>query len=765
MDRRDFLKTTSGVMAGAALGARAFAAGGLSAPESRILPINRGWRFLPSVPAGAHEKGFDEKGMALVTVPHTNTPLPWHSFEEKEYAFVSLYRRTLRVPASAAGKRVFIDFEGAMTATAVYINGTKLGEYKGGYTPFSFELTDHIRFGEDNLLSLEVDSTERADIPPFGDQIDYLTFGGLYREVALRIVPKSFLANIAARPKNVLTKPGLDVLCLVEEGHSGQELEVLLEDRGKVIAKARASVVDKETLVRFPPLPSIALWDLEKPQLYTLRVRLSEKGQFLDEDTRRFGFREAVFTEQGFSLNGKIIKLRGLNRHQTFPFVGQAMPRRVQRRDAWILRHELNLNIVRTSHYPQSPHFLDACDELGLMVLEEIPGWNHIGNEAWQDLAVDNVARMVTRDWNHPSIILWGVRINESDDNHAFYTRTNAMARSLDPTRQTGGIRAGRDYDSEFLEDVFTFNDFGWPLKPPRHARQLNTEFCGHMFPTKSIDNNERHLEHTIRHARMHDFMGTDVRYSGAIGWCAFDYNTHAYYGSGDRICYHGVMDIFRLPKPAAGFYKSQVSPQKEIVLEPAFHWAIGDSNEHFKIGLISSNCEHLKLYLRQKESFKLFAEVDPDRAQFPHLQYPPFTVDIGKILGWDFGELKIEGYIGGHLKITRLFSRSGADHNFEAVPDETELVADGVDVTRLVLKVSDEFGNVRPFANDAVQFHVEGPVELIGDNPFALVGGVGAIWIKAREEAGMAVVTAIHPRLGRKAINIKLLPAARETA
>ncbi len=122
----------------------------------------------------------------------------------------------------------------------------------------------------------------------------------------------------------------------------------------------------------------------------------------VDEDARTIGFRDANFTEQGFSLNGKVVKLRGLDRHQTFPFVGQAMPARVQKRDAQILRNELKCNIVRTSHYPQSRHFLDECDRIGLLVLEEIPGWQHIGDEAWQQISVDNVKRMIRRDWNRP---------------------------------------------------------------------------------------------------------------------------------------------------------------------------------------------------------------------------------------------------------------------------------------------------------------------------------------------------------------------------
>ena len=767
MDRRNFIKTTGTLMAGVALGARAFAAAaGHTAPASRILPINRGWKFLPKVPPDGHDAGFDEAAMTRVVVPHSNKSLPWHSFDDAEYEFVSLYRRKFRLPASAKGKRIFVDFEGAMVATTVWINGKRLGEYKGGYTPFSFELTDHVTFDGENILALDVDSTERPDVPPFGHQIDYLTFGGLYREVALRIVPANFIANLFAEPVDVLKHPGLKVQCFVEQAasHGTLTLDVQLEDDGKLVAKAAAPVgTDNVTVVNFAGLPGVKLWDLDHPTLYTVRVRLIESGKVIDEDTRRFGFRDAQFTDQGFSLNGRIVKLRGLNRHQTFPFVGQAMAKRGQRRDAWILRKELHLNIVRTSHYPQSRHFLDACDELGLMVLEEIPGWQHIGDAAWQDIAVDNVERMITRDWNHPSIILWGVRINESRDDHAFYTRTNALAHKLDPSRQTGGIRTSDNDKSEFLEDVFTYNDFGWPLRAPNHPRFLNTEFCGHMFPTKTIDNNIRHREHTIRHARMHDKMASNPQYSGAIGWCAFDYNTHDEFGSGDRICYHGVMDIFRLPKPAAGFYKSQVDPAEEVVLEPANHWASSDEEERMKTMLISSNCDHLKLFVKKGGAWELFAQADPDRAQFPHLKYAPFTINMMDTFGWGWGDLKIEGYIKGALKTTKLYSGRGVDRKFEAAADDNEIFADGADATRVVLRVTDEFGNVRPFANDPIQFKLEGPADLIGDNPFALFGGVGAVWIKAREDAGTVKLTATHPRLGKQIVTVLLQATEHE--
>jgi beta-galactosidase len=771
MDRRDFLKTTTTVIAGATLapGTMAGGAAGEATADGRMMfPINRNWRFNKTVVEAAHGKDFDDSAFERVVIPHTNKKLPWHSFDEKDYEFVSMYRRRFKLPAAARGKRVFVDFEGAMTASTVWINGVKLGEYKGGYTPFSFDLTPHVTFDGENVLVVDLDSTERADIPPFGNQIDYLTFGGIYREVWLRIVPSTFIENVFARPRDVMSEhPGLDVDCFLQHGEASREgmtVEVELRDEERLVAKGSAKVpagaAATEPMahsVKLDNLSGIQLWDLQNPKLYSVHVRLMRGTQVVDQDHRRIGFRKAEFTDHGFELNGKVIKLRGLDRHQTFPFVGQAMPGRCQRSDAHILRHKLKCNIVRTSHYPQSRHFLDACDEIGLLVLEEIPGWQHIGDEPWKLISIDNVQRMIRRDWNRPSIILWGVRINESKDNHDFYVRTNALAHKMDPSRQTGGIRYFQS--SEFLEDVFTMNDFGFPLMPPNHPRYLNTEFVGHTYPTKTIDQVERLTEHAMRHARIHDQLASNPQYAGGIGWCAFDYNTHSDFGSGDRICYHGVTDMFREPKPAAGFYKSQCDPSEEAVLEPAFHWARGDESIKFRMAVVCSNCDQLKFYIGDK----FVADVQPNRKEFAHLKYAPFVADLGE--GWfDWGDLKIEGYIQGNLAITKMMSGRGVDQKFTLLPDDTKLIGDGADTTRVVLRVTDEFGAIRPFANDAIKFEIEGPAEIIGDNPFALIGGTGAIWIRAKEQVGTVTLTATHPVLGKQQVKFDIAAAPAET-
>jgi beta-galactosidase len=768
MNRRKFVQSGSVALAGLSLLPDALTFAAPNGSSGRMgFPLNRNWRFSAQRGQNDTALNFDDSKFEQVAIPHTNKKLPWHGFDEKSYEFVSIYRRKFRLPPEARGRHVFVDFDGAMTASTVWINGQRLGEYKGGYTPFSFDLTPHINWSGDNLLAVELDSTERADIPPFGGQIDYLTFGGIYRDVRLRLVQPTFIDNIFAKPRDVLTDhPAVDVSCFIGRlapQQSPLTLEAELRDGERILAHATKSIpagaagADPIAYdVTLGNLSGVRKWDLMNPNLYSVVVRLKQRDSILDQDQRRIGFREARFADHGFELNGTVIKLRGLDRHQTFPFVGQAMPPRVQRRDAHILKRELKCNIVRTSHYPQSPHFLDGCDEVGLLVFEEIPGWQHIGDAQWQELSIDNVGRMIRRDWNHPSVILWGVRINESRDNHDFYTKTNALAHSLDPTRQTGGVRYFQE--SEFLEDVFTMNDFGFPLKPPNHPLYLNTEFVGHTYPTKMDDNGERLAEHIRRHARVHNQLASNPQYAGGLGWCAFDYDTHEEFGSGDRICYHGVSDIFRLPKPAGHFYQSQCDPPEEIVLEPAFLWSAGDDwSQTMETAMICTNCDHLKLYVGDK----LVAEADPDRTTFGNLPHPPFTINLRH--GPKKDVLRIEGYVGGKKVIERKFSNRGVDEQFLVTPDDTTLIADGADSTRIVMRVADEFGNLQRYSTAAISLSLEGPAEIVGDSPFSLMGGGGAIWIRAKQEPGTAVLKVTHPVLGTKEVHIQIGPAEPE--
>ena len=213
------------------------------------------------------------------------------------------------------------------------------------------------------------------------------------------------------------------------------------------------------------------------------------------------------------------------------------------------------------------------------------------------------------------------------------------------------------------------------------------------------------------------------------------------------------MADIFRIPKPAAGIYLAQQAPQQRIVLEPAFDWSRGDRDESFNVAFIASNCEQIKIYIGQR----LVAEVLPDRKNFPFLAYPPFIANIREGLRGGWGDLTLEGYLGGKKVIEKKMSGLGVDKQLHLEPDDKELIGDGSDMTRVVLRVTDEYGAARPFANAAVSLKIEGPGEIIGENPFSLFGGVGAIWVKAKEMPGTIKLTATHQVLGAQTVAIKV--------
>ncbi len=720
--------------------------------------FNADWLYLPAEAASSAP----DSDFVPVTLPHANAIVPHHNFDTTAYAFVSTYRKHFTLPEARNGRRVFLDFDGAMIASTVTVNGHTFPEYRGGYTPFSFDITAVVRDDGDNLVTVRLDSSERSDIPPFGGVVDYLTFGGIYRDVHLRMVDPCHIDMIFARTQTVLTTPAAEIdVYLKNDGSADRRVSVaatITDPSGQPIAtveqpqRIAAGTAQRVTL-KFPALSGITLWSPETPALHGIEVTLREDMTAIDSYRDRFGFREMHFEKDGFYFNGQHLKLIGLNRHQTYPYIGAAAPARLQRKDADILKFELGVNIARTSHYPQSPHFLDRCDEIGLLVFEELPGWQHIGDEAWQKLSLRDLTAMIERDRNHPSIILWGVRINESQDNDALYEDTNTLSHQLDSTRQTGGVRYFQQ--SRFLEDVFTYNDFSNTVVDPIHAPHLITEFSGHMYPTKSFDQEERMVEHALRHAHIQDKQLGMSSVAGAIGWCAFDYNTHKQFGSGDRICYHGVSDIFRLPKYAAWLYESQISPDERAVLRPATVWARGDRDASvFNPLVIFSNCDSLDLYFGEKK----IGSYQPDRDSYPNLPHPPYRIPLKSEITWGAGaaDLRVVGFRKGVAVAEHCIDGNGLPAALTLSVDDAEIRADGADMTRLVFRIVDRFDNRLPFSTQVVSFEIDGPAELIGENPFALVGGQAALYIRARKQPGEIVVRARTPYLAGVEVRLR---------
>lgn len=743
----------------------------------KIISLNNNWYYKAKYEDGMENSNNMEK-FENVNLPHTNVELPYNYFDEKTLQIISCYKHQLQIPQEYSGKVMYLHFEGVMNYARVYLNGALAGEHKGGYTPFDIRIDEIYDFSiKINVLTVIVDSTEREDVPPFGGQIDYLTYGGIYREVSLGIYDHIFINNIKVETEGIFKDEKSIKLKVYLKNIKLTNCAVnfivsITEKQGREVfyGSFKDEILPEKSSYDFniKGLKDIKLWDIDNPNLYEINI-IMETEKNSDEYSDTFGFRKAEFTPEGFYLNGKKLKLRGLNRHQSFPYVGYAMPKRVQEKDADILKNDLHLNMVRTSHYPQSRHFLNRCDKLGLLVFEEIPGWQHIGNEEWKETAKENEREMIKRDWNHPSIVLWGVRINESKDDDTLYRDTNKIAHYLDSTRQTGGVRYITN--SHLFEDVYTFNDFihDGAQKALRNQQEVTcldhdvpylvTEYNGHMYPTKRFDQEERQMEHSLRHLRVQNAAGVDDSISGAIGWCAFDYNTHKDFGSGDRICYHGVMDMFRLHKFAAYVYKSQVSPEIEPVLEPVTYWARGERSIGGILPLIMfTNCDYLEFQYGNEFVKKVY----PRREEYKGIPYPPAVIDNSVIKPEEAGswgmiweDLKLTGYYKGKKIIERKLSKAPVPSDLHVSADDLKLMSREKDATRIVVRILDQYGNLLPFIDEIIKIKVHGPAKLQGPKEVSVKGGAVAFWIETINKSGLAEIQVQSQSLGQRNIKI----------
>lgn len=784
----------------------------------KLIDINNDWEFTPQFTSDFLTGG-REANIDIVRLPHTCKITPYDYFDESIYQMVCGYRKRLDL-SERGNRRVFICFGVAAHYAKVYLDGELIGEHKGGYTAFEFEL---ITDNPTPLLAVELDTRESLNFPPFGKVIDYMTYGGLYREVRLEYREQSYIGDVFVKPSvpdaiRISSKANPKMVAgLCFDGVIDCELDIVGDAdtvQMSVTQKGNAAVLSEVTVPIGSnytiTVPHARLWDPLSPALYELKAELIKDGTVIDMLSRRVGFRRAEFKKDGFYLNGRKFRLRGLNRHQCYPYVGYAMPRSMQRLDADILKYELGCNAVRTSHYPQSHHFIGRCDELGMPVFTEAPGWQNIGDNEWKDIGVEAVKEMVREYRNHPSIILWGVRINESQDDHDFYVRTNEAAHSLDPTRPTGGVRCHKN--SELLEDVYTYNDFVHdgvqPGCEPKKAvtsdinkPYLISEYGGHMYSTKAFDDEEHRLEHMLRHARVLDAVTSYDDIAGSFGWCMFDYNTHKEFGSGDRICYHGVCDMFRNKKSAAQLYAIQDS--KEPILALSSSMDIGDhpATNRGRVYILT-NADSVRFYLG--DSF--IHEYTHEGTDFPHLPYPPIEItdyigdriaenenfapkqaayikDIlnestrfgmnnlsadakrkaaylmvrhgmtfddayqlyGKYIG-NWGDksvvFRFEAYQNGKL-VKELKVSPFEKRVLIAEVDHTDLVEDKTyDVAAVRLRMTDQNGRTLPYYFGAIHTEISGDIEIISESPVILRAGMGGLYVRTTGKAGKASLT-----------------------
>ncbi|MBR3167769.1 MAG: glycoside hydrolase family 2 protein [Erysipelotrichaceae bacterium] len=758
--------------------------------------LNNGWEFISE-----WNDAFlgDMPAEETVRIPHTVKVLPLHYIDPDDYQMISGYRKKIDLQ-KRENRRYFVTFDGAAHIAVVYFNGEKVAEHRCGYTGFTAEVTPYVKDGE-NTIVVKLDSTENGEVPPFGFVIDYLTYGGIYRNVYFEEKCDAFLKDV------FVTTPSLNSVKveLEYDGTAGDEEVRVLIDKGGV--NIRTFVTDASCSKCHFNVDDALPWSPQDPQLYTCRVELVRNGEVIDEKDVRFGFRTLEYRENDFLLNGESCFIYGLNRHQCYPYVGYAVPDALQKEDARILKEELHVNAVRTSHYPQSHAFLDACDELGLLVFTEIPGWQHIGGEEWKKQAVINTEEMVLQYRNHTSIILWGVRINESMDDDELYKATNETSRRLDPSRPTSGVRYLEK--SSLLEDVYSYNDFSHSganpgvkkkkdVTPDMKKPLIISEANGHMFPTKSFDTWEKRQKHAMRHATVLNDAMKDGEHIGAYQWCMFDYATHKDFGSGDRICYHGVMDSFRNPKLAASVYASQCDDVP--VLEIGSSMDIGEyAASHIDQVYAFTNADELRLYknddfvgafhpeggkgMKHKPILidDFIGQLVQDKEGFPQKQADLIHECLHAAAKYGLADLPLEykaklAWCMLHYKMkyeegVRLYGKYVGGWGGENTLWKFECWKDGVcsrtvikgpstklapevkvshkelkegdcyDMAAVRIRLLDEYENLAVFAQLPVHYETTGELELVGPSTSVLEGGMTGTYVRTNGNTGEGIL------------------------
>lgn len=718
--------------------------------------LNNGWFFKPDFQESYPEQR-EFADFEKVHLPHTVKEIPYDCFDDKITCMVSTYARKILIP-DGSSKRYFLVFDGVSLAFELYVNGRSVAVHEGPYSISFFEITDFVVPGE-NWIVCRVDSHESSEIPPNGSVVvDFLMYGGIYRDVKLYTQDFCAITNVKAGYELQAAENGMEgIVSFAPElflDHAGEEGEAVIRvtvqredqivcsyERKILVAHGKSSVI-----LEAEEIGQVELWNPGRPVLYQADFQMELcVGSQRAEDTFgcRIGFRTIHVEPDGFYINGKKRKLIGTNRHQSYPYVGYAFGKKAQVKDADLLM-EYGMNIVRCSHYMQSDYFLDRADEIGLLIFEEIPGWGSIGDERYKQASLDNLVNMVNSHFNHASIVIWGTRLNETTDDDEFYTRTNMLCKELDPSRPTTGVRW--DMHSHLLEDIYSFNDYhqqnldqmvdGYRkgLLEPRivtgrsdRVPYLVSEHTGVVMPTMPWDHEERQEAFALVQADAIRDALTNDGYLGALNWCAFDYNTHSDHDLHEKICYHGVFDMYRVPKPAAYVYKSQISPEKELVLEPCATLGRGVRSTITPFWVFT-NCDYIDVKLSNDEMRRYFPA-----QRYAALVHPPILVEQNQEF-WQVpwtGAVLI-GYLDGREVIRREYP-SNPHLCMEVHVDDEVLSNLYQDETRIECLYCDEKGNRMYSHIGAAMITVTGDIELVGPSIRSVMGGALAFWIRTK--------------------------------
>ena len=426
--------------------------------------INKDWLYLENNTLELSD-ALKQDAWQPIDLPHTWNALDATDLDPGYRRTGSWYKKDLEIPAIVSGQVYQLYFEGVNITSEVYVNGKKVGGHVGGYIGFTIDITDVISVGTNKVL-VRADNGYDPEVVP-SQKSDFFIFGGITRDVWLQTLPQQHLSNLKINTPNVSnTSANLFATFNISDSNKESKIKATLIDPNKKEVQSQIlDAADSKLEINFNELKDIKLWDTDHPNLYTLKVQLIENEEVLDEISERVGFRWFEFKDHGaFFLNGKRLLLRGTHRHEEHAGVGAAMSNEMHNNDMQLIK-DMGANFVRLAHYPQDPEVYKACDELGLLVWDELP-WcrGGLGNDTWKTNTKAMLKEIIEQNYNHPSIIFWSLGNEiywlpdfEDGDNrdniNAYLKELNDYAHQLDPKRKTA-IR--KYYEGADIVDVFS---------------------------------------------------------------------------------------------------------------------------------------------------------------------------------------------------------------------------------------------------------------------------------------------------------------------
>lgn len=736
--------------------------------------INKDWNFQIG-------DTINKSNWSSVNIPHTPKLEPL--VVNNQWQGVCWYRKALPSNFLSKEKNYFVKFEGVMQEATVWINDIKVAQHKGGYLPFAINLTKHIDYSKlDNIITVKVVNTDNPAIPPGKPlkDLDFNLYGGIYRNVHLISTNKVYITDAVAANKlnsggvlihfDEISKQkakGFAKIHIQNDTDEEKQLKTVIKWSNKnsldsIIGevfkvKPKADIANTIIFAIQNPL----LWSPETPDLYNFDVEIIdvETNRIVDEKRLKTGIRSVVLNNEGFFLNGKKRFINGTNRHQEYPYVGYAISDNANYRDAYKIK-EAGFDFVRLSHYPHSTSFLEACDELGLMVMNCIPGWQFFEEGEFEENTYKDIKDLLRRDRNHPSVIFWENSLNESWMKGDFIPNANAIAKAELPYKDT--YTAGwTDHDAYDL-----FIPARQHSKPPdywnnyeNHERKiLIAEYGDWEYYAQNAGFNQTEFknlkeeERTSRQLRSagekgllqqalnyQEAFNSNLKGKNTIGhanWLMFDYNR----GYANDLEASGISDIFRIPKFAYYFYKSQKEPNIDAFSKPMVYVSNYWNKDSSRKITVFSNCDEVALYLNNELIEKKSSNTNNYST---HLKYPPFNFQVNTFKP---GTLRAIGLINGQEIAEHTVSTSKKAYKIKLEIDTSgkEVKTDEDDIVFIYASILDENNALVTDANHKVDFTIEnGLAEIIGPTEVNAEAGIATILLRTNYTKELINITA----------------------